>query len=224
MGFLNMNDIFDEAEKELKNIKKARFIKISAYVFIFVSIIAILTTGIYKWNESRFTKKVLRDSDMFLAIFAAEKEQLSETDMIQLNEVAKKNDTNFSAISYLIIAKRSYESKNYENFITNIDKIISNKSFDVVIRDFATLDLSNYYLAQNMYDKAYEKIITIDLDSSPYKDLLKLNLALALMKQNKTSESKALLGSIIKDSQVPSKIIDDSKAVLYLIEKMEKNA
>ena len=82
MGFLNMNDIFDEAEKELKNIKKARFIKISAYVFIFVSIIAILTTGIYKWNESRFTKKVLRDSDMFLAIFAAEKEQLSETDMI----------------------------------------------------------------------------------------------------------------------------------------------
>ena len=224
MGFLNMNDIFDEAEKELKNIKKARFIKISAYVFIFVSIIAILTTGIYKWNESRFTKKVLRDSDMFLAIFAAEKEQLSETDMIQLNEVAKKNDTNFSAISYLIIAKKSYESKNYENFITNIDKIISNKSFDVVIRDFATLDLSNYYLAQNMYDKAYEKIITIDLDSSPYKDLLKLNLALALMKQNKTSESKALLGSIIKDSQVPSKIIDDSKAVLYLIEKMEKNA
>ena len=94
----------------------------------------------------------------------------------------------------------------------------------MVIRDFATLDLSNYYLAQNMYDKAYEKIITIDLDSSPYKDLLKLNLALALMKQNKTSESKALLGSIIKDSQVPSKIIDDSKAVLYLIEKMEKNA
>jgi len=219
-----MNDIFDEAEKEIKHIKKIKLIKTGAYIFLFLSIVAVLTTGIYKWNENRFNKKVLLESDMFLAIVGEDKDQLSEADILKLNEIAQRDDTNFSALSYLIIAKKNYDNENYENFTSNMEKIILNKSFDVVIRDFAVLDLSNYYLAKNLTEQAFEKINAVNLDSSPYRDLLKLNLALVLIKQNKTNESKAILSSIIAQEHVPSKIIEDSRAALYLIEKMEKNA
>ena len=219
-----MSDIFDEAKSELENIKKAKVIKNATYIFIVISIIAIFSTAIYGWMENRREERILAQSDQFLAIFDNSDQKLSEKQIERLMQLATQDDSGFAAMSLLIIAKQNYDDKNHQAFIENMQKIIDNKSFDISIRDYATLNLSNYFLSNNMLKQASEKINETDIDSSPYRSILELNLALIMIKENKKDDSIKTLNAIISDPSSPDVIIKDSKAMLYIIEKMEKNA
>ncbi len=219
-----MSDIFDEAKLELENIKKAKVLKMAAYVFIVISIIAVLSTITYQWTQDRREKKVLAESSQFLSIFDNSDQKLSAKQIAELKKLALQSDSGFSAMSLLILAKQSYDNQQYPEFIDYLEKLSGNKSFDATFRDYAVLNLVNYYLSNDMIKQAYERILNIDIDASPYKSNLKLNLALIMIKDNKKDLGMKTLNTLMSDLSTPDNIIKDSKAMLYLIEKTEKNA
>lgn len=219
-----MSDIFDEAKLELENIKKAKIVKTAAYIFIVISIIAVISTIAYQWNKESLERKLLAESDQFLSLFDNFDQKLSAPQIDKLQDLGHQSDSGFSALSLLILAKQKYNDKQYPDFIINLEKVAGNKKFDPALRDYATLNLVNYFLSNNMTEKAQEKLSGIQIESSPYKSMLKLNLALILIKDNQKAEGIKILNNIITDPNTPDPIIKDSKAMLYIIDKMEKNA
>jgi len=219
-----MRDIFDEADAELKEIQKRKLIKYATYVFIILAICAILFTMFYKWNKNRSEQKILAISNQFLAVFEQSNQDLSNNQIDQLKQIAAGSDSSFSAISYLILAKRQYDSQDFSSFVLSLNAITKDKSYDIAFRDLAILNLTNYYLSEDKIDLAEAEIQKTNIEKSPYRFMLMLNRANILLKQNKFNEAKITLSELSSNSAVPDQIAADSKALIYLINKMGKNA
>ena len=215
-----MNDIFIEAEEELRAQKNWIRVKYITYIFIIMAALLIIGTAIYGWRENNIKAQQEGISDEFLSAFGKDA-GLSAENLKILSDVAKQKDSNYSAISSLIIAKKSYDDKDFVKFTEMTEAISDNDSYDPVLRDYARYNLISFYLDRDIV-KAQSNLDEIDVSTSPYKHLFILSQGLIYYKEKKYNEAKTQFNLIASDSTAPQKITENIKSILYLIEKTEK--
>jgi hypothetical protein len=219
-----MSDIFDEARLELEAIKRARLIRVFAYIFVAISFCAILSTIVYQWHRNKQEKEIFAISDEFFAVLNKPSNGMPETNIEKLKKIAQKDNSSFAGLSMLILAKEYYNKKQYEDFILNLQSVINNQSFELALRDYARVNLMNYFISHNMLNEASNLSSNTDIKLSPYKNLLKLNMSIMFVKQNKNSEAIKVLKDIIADPEAQENLVKDASSVLYIIENAGKNA
>ena len=216
-----MNDIYHEAEEELKAQKNKIIIKYSIYVFIIISLIAVITTSYYSWNKSSNQSNQEALANELLAVIEENNGNLNSQDIEKLENIAKQNKESYSAIAAIIVAKKFYTDKNYEKFISESENIATSGNYNILFKDYANFNLATYYLEHD--NKKMSVILDrVNIDNSPFKNSFVMLRALLDYKEKKYPDAKEQLNLLLKDPYISPVLADNAKALIYLIDKMDK--
>ncbi|MCE2993388.1 MAG: tetratricopeptide repeat protein [Alphaproteobacteria bacterium] len=149
-----MSDLAREIKEELREEKVFHFLKDNARYFMIFAVCLVVFSSLGLWYKSYSKNQVYKDGSEYLT--AVIKMQAGNMDEgLKKFEDLRENSSNYAAIANLNVAAFSIYGKQYAKAAAALDDVISNSSYDKILRDLAAFYKIVVNLESGNKDKQY---------------------------------------------------------------------
>jgi len=211
-------DFLSEVERELKD---ENFFKTVRKVFpylLWLSALIIAAVTIYVIYEKNLKENLTKESIAFAKGYDLLQNKHYEDAIKTFEKITQaKNDYNYRALALL---SNAVALKNQGKEVPNklYEEIASNKKFDIVFRDFASLKIASNLIDIKDFLKAEEVLKTLIEPSRPFYQMAKEQLAILFISKNDKEKAKAILKELAEDPKIQKDLAEHVKVLTANLE------
>lgn len=219
-----MTDLIDEVREDIKTEQYNKIIRKIIYIFSASAFIALLTAGIYSWQENAANKMQRELSFVFnKSLLSAENNELDDS-IAYLNKIIEHPQQEYAALAYLNKAEILRKQNKNDEAIKTLSQLLEHKHLNVAFRDLAELIILSIKFNDPEYSMSEnnQAFSNLSKDEKPWK-LLALQLkAIYQIKQHDLEGAKESLNIILNSDQANKSIKETSISILSFIGRINK--
>lgn len=197
-----MNDIFSEAEEELKEARFYQNVKRVAITFTILAIVIVISVFTYSFIQNKEEEKSTISASKFISFFNEQTGEIKNLD--ELLKFANENDDAYNAAAGIIAGNQSLKKADKESFIKSMETVLKG-NYEQFFKDVASLNLTNYFVDIDI-NTALSYINKVDIDNSLLRRFFILSRATIYIKKKEFTLAEADLKLLIEDNDSPSSL------------------